>query len=68
MRQYAYFSDLPVTTEFILNGDRCVKQSSRTLRLVDYDAGFYPTAHMLCVVGRHSVLPIDNSPDRETAA
>lgn len=35
------FRALPVGAHFMCNGNRCVKQSTATARLVDYDRVFY---------------------------
>lgn len=55
-RQYIYFKDLPTTAIFSLNGNRCKKQSSRTLKLLDYNTWFYCTDKTVCIVGNYSAL------------
>lgn len=35
------FRALPVGAHFTCNGNRCVKQSTKTARLVDYNRVFY---------------------------
>lgn len=35
------FRALPVGARFMCNGNRCVKQSTKTARLVDYGRTFY---------------------------
>jgi len=35
------FNALPVGAHFTCNGNRCVKRSTATARLVDYDRTFY---------------------------
>ena len=57
-QQYAYFSELPVSAEFSKNGNRWIKQSSRTARIIkpaEYsDVWFYFAKRELCTVGEHS--------------
>ena len=43
------FRALPVGAHFMCNGNRCVKRSSRTATLVDYNRTFY--FNMVEVVG-----------------
>jgi hypothetical protein len=54
MRQYAYFTDLPIGSVFAYNGNACQKTSTRTARLVEYGLTFYFRRRDLCVVGLHS--------------
>lgn len=56
MRQYAYFKELPAKTVFNYNGNRCVKQSTRTAKYIDYKHWFYFGQNDLCVVGNYSRL------------
>lgn len=35
------FLTIPIGTRFISNGNLCIKQSSRTAKLVDYNKVFY---------------------------
>lgn len=56
MKAYAYFKELPIKTEFSLNGNRYVKQSTKTARLVEYGKTFYFLRGELCVVGVYSRL------------
>lgn len=56
MKQYVYFRDLPVGAEFVLNGNRCKKRSSRTADLVEYDRWFYFGQRDLCIVGLYCVI------------
>lgn len=58
-RQYAYFADLPLHTEFVLNGNRCKKVSTRTAALLEYGRTFYFGKRDLCIVGAHSRLSAD---------
>lgn len=54
MSQYVYFDELPVKSEFWLNGNKWVKRSSRTAYLPDYDRWFYFGKKELVVVNKHS--------------
>lgn len=35
------FFAIPIGTRFMSNGNLCIKQSSRTAKLIDYDKVFY---------------------------
>jgi len=50
---YIYFKDLPVKSEFVLNGVKCIKQSTRTILFTDYNRWFYANKGDLCVVGSY---------------
>jgi len=39
--EIATFRELPVGAHFTCNGSRCIKESSRTARLIDYGRVFY---------------------------
>lgn len=56
MRQYAYFDELPPKAEFVLNGNKCVKRSTRTADLVEYNRWFYFGKQELCIVGNYCRL------------
>lgn len=58
-QQYAYFSELPIATLFVQNGNFVQKVSTRTGRLLDYDRVFYFGRRELCIVGEHSRLAAD---------
>lgn len=60
-KQYAYFSDLPVGTEFIVHGNACKKISTRTASIDSPIAAgtFYYRNSDLCIVGRHTRLSAD---------
>lgn len=53
-RQYVKFEELPLKTEFSYNGNKWVKQSTRTAFLPDYNRTFYMQRKTLCIVGVHS--------------
>lgn len=57
--QYAYFSELPNSAEFLLNGNKYKKQSTRTAELVEFQKIFYFKKRELCIVGEHSRLSCD---------
>ena len=59
MRQYAYFNELPVSTEFFHCGNICKKRSTQTADIdTDNYQGlwFYFTDRDLCEVGPYSRL------------
>lgn len=56
MKQYAYFNELPLGTEFHLNGNRYIKKSSKTGFLTEYSRIFYFKQKELVIVGLHSRL------------
>ncbi len=59
LRQYAYFDDLPLKTEFVHNGNLCRKRSSATADLgIDQwqDNWFYYGGRTLVEVGLHDRL------------
>lgn len=58
-RAYIYFDELPPQTEFTLNGNNYIKQSSRTAYLLDYGRWFYMAARDLCIVDSYSRLDSD---------
>ena len=58
-KQYIYFAELPLKTEFILNGNRCVKRSSRTLFLVEFNRWFYTGKNELCIVSPYCRLALN---------
>ena len=57
-KQYAYFNELPVTTIFSRNGNRYIKKSTRTAKIVkpvEYsNLWFYFGNRDLCIVNYHS--------------
>jgi len=55
-RQYAYFNELPAKASFSLNGTACIKQSSRTARMPEFNRWFYFGMRDLCIVAPHSRL------------
>jgi hypothetical protein len=55
-RVYAYFGELPLKAHFVMNGNKCVKMSTRTAQLVEYGRTFYFGKRELCIVGEHSRL------------
>lgn len=60
-KQYAYFSELPVGTEFTAHGNACKKISTRTASISSPIAAgtFYYCNSDLCTVGRHTRLSAD---------
>lgn len=58
-QQLAYFCELPVRTHYVSNGNRCIKQSSRTFYLPAFGRWFYASQRELCLVGLHSRLAAD---------
>jgi len=42
------FSDLPLGARFILNGNECIKKSTRTLYMVRWSRTFYAGQNELC--------------------
>lgn len=68
-RQYAYFSELPLKTEFMLNGTCYKKRSTKTAAMVEpgprtslavqYGDWFYFGQRDLCVVAPYSRLADD---------
>ena len=59
MKQYAYFVELPIKTEFVLNGNLCVKRSTRTLFLPEFNRWFYTGKRELCIVAPYCRLSSD---------
>jgi len=57
--QYIEFKELPVNAIFYLNGNKCKKQSSRTLSLEEYNSWFYCSDTAICVVNNYSRLSLD---------
>ena len=59
-KQYAYFDDLPLTTNFSLHGNQWRKRSSRTAEIITPEQyrGFwaYFRNNEVCLVGRHTGL------------
>ena len=58
-RQYIYFNELPVSCEFSYNGNRYVKQSTRTAALPEFNRWFYFGQRDLCVVSHYCRLATD---------
>lgn len=58
-KQYAYFKELPIRTHFVLNGNACIKQSSRTAYIDYAKRWFYFGQNDLCIVGNYSRLDTD---------
>ena len=52
-KQYVYFEELPLKTEFHLNGNTYRKRSSRTADLPEYNRWFYFGRRELVIVGTH---------------
>lgn len=57
-RAYAYFDELPVGTEFSLNGNKCKKRSTRTANFTwnGHTSWAYFRAKELCIVAPYSRL------------
>jgi hypothetical protein len=56
MKQYAYFSELPIKTEFVYNGNICKKETTRTATLTEYGRKFYFKKLDLVIVGKYNRL------------
>ena len=57
--QYIHFNELPVNCEFSYNGNVCVKQSTRTANMPEFNRWFYFGMRDLCVVNQYCRLDTD---------
>lgn len=48
---HASFAALPIGARFFCNGNRCIKRSNRTAKLVDYSLTFYFPKATTCTIG-----------------
>ena len=56
---FAYFNELPVKCIFSVNGNKYLKKSTRTAKLLEYNKTFYFNKKHLCIVCVYSRLPTD---------
>jgi hypothetical protein len=60
-RYSAAFNRLPVGTSFARNGNRWIKQSTRTAFLPEYNCWFYFGQHDVCIVDAATAQSIYNA-------
>ena len=56
---YIYFNELPVKAMFYINGNTCLKMSTKTAKVMGYKKTFYFAKKDLCLVSEYSRLALD---------